>query len=168
MSDAGTGRADPVLSGNERYALGYGGAAGPARPARSLAVLACMDARLDVPALLGLSVGEAHVIRNAGGLVTDDALRSLTISQRLLGTTAIVLVHHTDCGMLGLADDEFRRTLRTAAGVEPPWQPGGFTDLDEDVRRSIAAVRDCPFLAHTDNVRGFVFDVATGRLREIS
>ena len=127
-----------------------------------------MDARLDPQALLGLDPGDAHVIRNAGGAVTDDAIRSLSISQRLLGTEEIVLIHHTDCGMLTFDDDGFRRQVQDDTGVRPPWAAESFPDLDEDVRQSIARIRSSPFVPRRDRVRGFVYDVGTGRLREVA
>jgi carbonic anhydrase len=157
---------DELLASNARYAAGFGPPR-PGRPARELAVVTCMDARIDAYRLLGLGEGEAHVLRNAGGIVSDDVLRSLTISQRLLGTRMVLVIHHTRCGMLGLADDEFRRELRSSAGAEPDWTPGGFSDLDEDVRGGVARIRDCPFLPHTDEVHGFVADVDTGLLRRV-
>ena len=157
---------DQLLENNEKYAAGFSGPL-PLPPAKGVAVLACMDARLDVYALLGLEEGEAHVIRNAGGVVTDDEIRSLAISQRLLGTKEIVLIHHTDCGMLTFTDEDFKKTLTDDTGVEPTWSAEAFSDLDDDVRRSISRIRQSPFVPHTDQVRGFVFDVATGRLREV-
>ena len=126
-----------------------------------------MDARLDVYRVLGLEEGESHVIRNAGGVVTDDEIRSLAISQRLLGTKEIVLIHHTDCGMLTFTDDEFKATIQEETGLKPGWAAESFTDLDTDVRQSVARIKASPFVPHTDQVRGFVFDVATGRLREV-
>jgi carbonic anhydrase len=140
----------------------------PRNPARKLAVVACMDARLDVFATLGLDLGDAHVIRNAGGVVTDDTIRSLTISQRQLGTERIVLVHHTDCGMLSFTEDEFRRDLLADTGMKPPWAVEAFTDLEADLRQSMARVRQSPFLPHRDDVRGFIYDVDTGALREVT
>lgn len=157
---------DECLADNERYARNFAGSLSM-QPSRRLAVVACMDARLDVYALLGLGTGEAHVIRNAGGVVTDDVIRSLAISQRLLGTDEIVLIHHTDCGMLTFTDDTFRRTVQDETGLKPPWAAESFTDLDEDVRQSVARIAASPFLPHRDAVRGFVFDVGTGRLREV-
>jgi carbonic anhydrase len=139
----------------------------PLPPARKIAVLACMDARLNPYGLLGLKEGDAHVIRNAGGVVTDNEIRSLAISQRLLGTEEIVLIHHTDCGMLTSTDDEFKRSVQDDVGITPEWAAEAFGDLDEDVRQSIARIKASPFIPHTDSIRGFVFDVATGRLREI-
>src|SRR6202000_3495400 len=135
-------------------------------PSKHVAVVACMDARLDVYRLLGIKEGEAHVIRNAGGVVTDDAIRSLATSQRLLGTKEIILIHHTDCGMLTFTDDDFKRSIQDDTGIKPAWSAEAFSDLDDDVRQSIARIKASPFVPNTDSVRGFVFDVATGRLRE--
>jgi carbonic anhydrase len=137
------------------------------RPARKIAVVACMDARLDLFGILGLAPGDAHLIRNAGGVATDDVIRSLAISQRKLGTREVVLVHHTDCGMLTFTEDEFRRELLEETGIKPAWVAEAFTDLDADVRSSIARIRSSPFLPHRDAVRGFVYEVETGRLREV-
>ena len=156
---------DECLASNERYAASFGGEL-PLPPARHLAVLACMDARLDVHKILGLDEGDAHVIRNAGGVVTDDALRSLTISQRLLGTNEIILIHHTDCGMLTFTDDAVKRQIQEETGIKPRFALEAFPDLDEDVRQSIARIQDSPFIPNK-NVRGFVFDVSSGRLREV-
>jgi carbonic anhydrase len=139
----------------------------PLPPAKHVAVVACMDARLDVYRILGLQEGEAEVIRNAGGVVTDDEIRSLTISQRLLGTTEIVLIHHTDCGMLTFTDDAFEAQIQADTGIKPEWAAEAFDDLDVDVRQSIARVQASPFVPEKDSIRGFVFDVATGALREI-
>jgi carbonic anhydrase len=127
-----------------------------------------MDARLNVYAILGLNDGEAHVIRNAGGVITDDEIRSLAISQRLLGTTEIILIHHTDCGMLTFTDDEFKAAIQADTGIKPAWSAEAFGDLDEDVRQSIARIKGSPFIPHSDHVRGFVFDVATGKLNEVA
>jgi carbonic anhydrase len=157
---------EEYLANNARYAQDFPEPL-PAPPARRLAVIACMDARLDVFRLLGLRAGDAHVIRNAGGVVTDDAIRSLTISQRLLGTREILLIHHTDCGMMTFTDDDFRRRLQAETGMKPAWAVEAFTDLDEDVRQSIARIKSSPFVPHTDAIRGFVFDVTTGLLREV-
>jgi carbonic anhydrase len=137
-------------------------------PARQVAVLACMDARLIPSRLLGLQEGDAHVIRNAGGVVTDDAIRSLAISQRLLGTREIVLIHHTDCGMLTFSDDDFKRSIQDETGIKPEWAAEAFTDLDEDVRQSLARIQASPFIPHKDSVRGFVYHVENGQLREVS
>src|SRR2546421_7137583 len=138
----------------------------PLKRAGQLAVVACMDARLDVYRILGLQEGDAHVIRNAGGVVTDDAIRSLVVSQRKSGTTEIVLIHHTDCGMLTFSDDALKREIQADTGIKPGFALESFTDLDEDVLQSIARIRQSPFIPHR-NVRGFVFDVSTGRLREV-
>ena len=159
---------DQLLENAEAYAAQFGAASLPMPPGRKVAVLACMDARVNPYGVLGLREGDAHVIRNAGGVVTDDAIRSLAISQRLLGTEEIVLIHHTDCGMLTFSDDEFRQRLREETGVEPEWSAQAFDDLEEDVRRSIARIRESPFVPRTDSVRGFVLDVETGRLTEVS
>jgi len=157
---------DDLLANNETYAASFtGGLPGP--PAKHLAVVACMDARLHVNRLLGLAEGDAHVIRNAGGVVTDDVIRSLTISQRLLGTREIVLVHHTGCGMLTFTDDAFRSDIQADTGIKPAWAAEAFGDLDDDVRQSIARITASPFIPHKDSVRGFVFDIDSGRLREV-
>jgi carbonic anhydrase len=157
---------DELLTNNAHYAESFTGPL-PLPPAKHLAVVACMDARLDVYRILGLNEGEAHVIRNAGGVVTDDEIRSLTISQRLLGTTEIILIHHTDCGMLTFTDDQFKADIQTETGIKPPWSAEAFDDLDTDVAQSIARIKASPFIPHTDAVRGFVFDVATGKLNEV-
>jgi carbonic anhydrase len=157
---------DDLLASNARYAAAFPGPL-PHQPTSHLAVVACMDARLNVYAALGLTEGEAHVIRNAGGVVTDDAIRSLAISQRLLGTTEIVLVHHTRCGMLTFTDDEFKAAIEADTGIRPPWAAEAFADLDADVRQSIARIKASPFVPHTGRVHGFVFDVDTGQLREV-
>ena len=157
---------DDLLAGNVRYAPTF--ACGlPGQPAAQLAVVACMDARLNVYGALGLGEGDAHVIRNAGGVITDDAIRSLAISQRLLGTTEIMLIHHTRCGMLTFTDDQFRAAIEVDTGIRPPWAAEAFGDLDGDVRQSIARVKASPFIPYRDAVRGFVFDVDTGLLREV-
>jgi carbonic anhydrase len=157
---------DQLLENNAKYAADFSGPL-PLPPAKQIAIVACMDARIDVYAVLGLEEGESHVIRNAGGVVTDDTIRSLAISQRLLGTKEIVLIHHTDCGMLTFNDADFAATLEQDTGQEPGWTAQAFTDLDADVRQSIATIKDSPFVPLTDQVRGFVFDVATGRLNEV-
>jgi carbonic anhydrase len=157
---------DDLIANNERYAETFSGPL-PLPPAKHVAVLACMDARLDVYRVLGLNEGEAHVIRNAGGVVTDDEIRSLAISQRLLGTTEIVLIHHTDCGMLTFTDEDFRSGIQQEVGVLPPWHSEAFADLDADVKASVQRILDSPFIPEKGSVRGFVFDVATGRLREV-
>jgi carbonic anhydrase len=158
---------DELLANNERYAESFAGPL-PLPPSRHLAVVACMDARLNVYGILGLQDGEAHVIRNAGGVVTDDEIRSLTISQRLLGTQEIILIHHTDCGMLTFTDDDFKASIQKDTGIKPEWAAEAFADLDEDIRQSIARIKASPFIPHKESVRGFVFDVATGKLREVS
>lgn len=158
---------DELLQHNARYAESFHGPL-PLRPARQVAVVACMDARLNLYRVLGLADGAAHIIRNAGGVVTDDVIRSLAISQRLLGTRHIVLIHHTDCGMLTFTDDEFRNSVHADVGIKPPWAIESFTDLRTDLRQSMARIRANPFLSHKDSVRGFVFDVATGLLEEVS
>jgi carbonic anhydrase len=158
---------DEYLANNARYAETFTGLL-PLPPARHVAVVACMDARLNVYAILGLNEGEAHVIRNAGGVITDDEIRSLAISQRLLGTREIILIHHTDCGMLTFTDDQFKRSIQDETGIKPPWSAEAFPDLEEDVRQSIARIKSNPFIPHKDAVRGFVFDVATGKLNEVS
>jgi carbonic anhydrase len=158
---------DELLENNQHYAETFSGPL-PLPPARGLAVIACMDARLNVYAILGLAEGEAHVIRNAGGVVTDDEIRSLAISQRLLGTREIILIHHTDCGMLTFTDDDFKAAIQADTGIKPPWAAEAFGDLEGDVRQSIARIKASPFVPHTDAVRGFVFDVATGKLNEVS
>ena len=138
------------------------------RPRRKVAVLACMDTRIDLYALLGIERGDAHIIRNAGGVVTDDEIRSLAISQRLLGTEEIILIHHTDCGMLTFTDDEFKRSVQDDVGIKPAWAAEAFSDLDEDVRQSIARIQASPFIPRKDSVRGFVYEVESGRLREVT
>lgn len=159
---------DEMLAANRSFAEGFGSAGLPGPPSRGVAVVACMDARLDVWRVLGLGDGEAHVIRNAGGVVTDDVLRSLTVSQRKLQTREVVLLHHTKCGMATFADEDFVAELEADTGQKPAWSPGAFADTEQDVRDSVAAVRGCPFLVHTDAVRGFVYDVDTGALSEVS
>ena len=158
---------DEYLANNARYAQSFSGPL-PLPPSRQVAVLACMDARLNVYAILVLADGEAHVIRNAGGVVTADEIRSLAISQRLLGTREIILIHHTDCGMLTFTDDAFKDALQAEVGIKPDWAAESFTDLDTDVRQSLNRIRSSPFIPHTDAVRGFVYDVATGELREVA
>jgi len=158
---------DDYLGNNASYAAGFCKGSLPARPAKQIAIVACMDARLETGALLGLVEGEAHVIRNAGAVVTDDVIRSLAISQRLLGTREIMLINHTDCGMLSFKDAELSEAIRRETGVQPPFAMGAFSDLERDVRQSIARIRESPFLIHKDQVRGFVYEVETGRLREV-
>jgi carbonic anhydrase len=159
---------DELVAANESFAESFAAGGLPGPPSRHVAVVACMDARLDVYRALGLGDGEAHVIRNAGGVVTDDVLRSLTISQRKLATTEVVLIHHTRCGMATFDDDEFVAELEADAGQRPGWAPGAFADTEQDVRESLAAVRACAFLPHTDAVRGFVYDVDSGALTEVA
>ena len=157
---------DRLIEANEAYAAQFADPGMDARPVLKVAIVACMDARLDLYEALGLELGDCHVIRNAGGVVTDDIIRSLTISQRALGTRSVVLIHHSGCGMLGLTEN-FRHELELEVGQRPSWAVEAFTDLDQDVRQSKERVRTSPFLLHTDDVRGFVFDVKTGLLREI-
>jgi carbonic anhydrase len=158
---------DDVLRNAEQYASSFDKGDLPMPPGRKLAVVACMDARLVPTRVLGLQEGDAHVIRNAGGVVTDDTIRSLAISQHKLGTEEIILIHHTDCGMLTFRDDDFREELQDETGVKPAWAAESFTDLDRDVRQSIERIRNSPFIP-SKNVRGFVYEVETGKLREVS
>ncbi len=158
---------DELLKNNAAYAASFDKGDLPMPPGKRLAVLACMDARLNIYGMLGLSEGEAHVIRNAGGVVTDDAIRSLTISQRLLGTREIVLVHHTDCGMLTFKDDELKAQIEADTGIKPGFALEAFGDLERDVRQSIARIKASPFIPHKESVRGFIYEVESGRLREI-
>lgn len=157
---------DSLVAANERYAEAFTDPGMDARPVLRVAVVACMDARLDLHKALGLQLGDCHTIRNAGGVVTDDVIRSLTISQRKLGTRSVVLIHHTGCGLEALTED-FRTELEMEIGQRPAWAVESFRDVDQDVRQSMQRVRTSPFLQHTDDVRGFVFDVRTGRLREV-
>nr|WP_296780833.1 carbonic anhydrase [Rhodococcus sp. (in: high G+C Gram-positive bacteria)] len=157
---------DDYLKNNEAYAAQFSGPL-PLPPSKHVAVVACMDARLDVYRILGLNEGEAHVIRNAGGVITDDEIRSLAISQRLLGTTEIILIHHTDCGMLTFTDDDFKKGIQDEIGVKPSWAAEAFPDLDSDVRQSLARIENSPFVTKHESARGFVFDVATGKLDEV-
>jgi carbonic anhydrase len=158
---------DDLLRNAERYAEGFDKGDLPIPPAKKLAVVACMDARLIPTRVLGLEEGDAHVIRNAGGVVTDDTIRSLAISQRLLGTEEIILIHHTGCGMLTFTDDEFRRAVQEDVGIKPEWAAESFTDLEDDVRQSIARIEASPFIPNK-NARGFVYEVETGKLREVT
>lgn len=158
---------DELVEANERYAAGFAKGDLPLPPGRKVAVLACMDARLDPARALGLEEGDAHVIRNAGGVVTDDAIRSLTISQRLLGTESIVLLHHTDCGMLTFSDDEVKASIAAETGIRPSFALEAFGDLDDDVRQSIARIAASPSIPHKDDVHGFVYEVETGALRRV-
>jgi carbonic anhydrase len=159
---------DELVANNEAYAARFDKGSLPLSPAKKLAVVACMDARLDPASVLGLTEGDAHVIRNAGGVVTDDEIRSLAISQRLLGTEEIILIHHTDCGMLTFSDDDFRLAIQEETGIKPEWAAEAFSDLDEDVRQSVGRIHASPFIPRKGNVRGFVYDVETGRLREVT
>ena len=158
---------DELLANNATYAASFTGPL-PLPPAKHVAVLACMDARLNVYGALGLNEGEAHVIRNAGGVVTEDEIRSLAISQRLLGTKEIILIHHTDCGMVTFTDADFKASIEAETGIRPAWAAEAFADAAEDVKQSIARITASPFIPHKDSVRGFVFDVATGRLNVVA
>jgi carbonic anhydrase len=158
---------DELLQNNEEYAASFDKGHLAIPPTKKVAVVACMDARLQPNRILGLEEGEAHVIRNAGGVVTDDEIRSLAISQRLLGTEEVILIHHTDCGMLTFSDEDFRRSLQDEVGIKPHWSTEAFSDLEEDVRQSIARIKASPFIPHKDHVRGFVYEVETGHLREV-
>lgn len=157
---------DHLIHANESYVARFPGPR-PLRPRLGVTVITCMDSRLDLFGALGLDIGDAHLIRNAGGKITDDVLRSLALSQRSMGTREVVVIHHTECGMLGLDDDAFRADLARESGQEPPWRVPGFTDLHADVRDSVTAVRNCPWIPNREDVRGFVFDVATAQLDEI-
>ena len=158
---------DELLSNNERYAGTFDKGDLPIPPARSVAVVTCMDARLSPFAMLGLEEGDAHIIRNAGGVITDDEIRSLVISQRLLGTQEIMLIQHTDCGMLTFSDDEVKQQIQDDVGIKPHFALESFSDLDENVHQSIARIKASPFIPHKDSTRGFVYDVETGCLREV-
>ena len=158
---------DQLLENAKAYAASFDKGDLPMPPGKQIAVVACMDARLVPTKLLGLEEGDAHVIRNAGGVVTDGDIRSLAISQRLLGTREIVLIHHTDCGMLTFTDDAFKKSIQDETGIKPAWSAEAFDDLDADVKQSIARIKASPFIPHTDQVRGFVYDVADGSLREV-
>lgn len=157
---------DDYLKNNAQYALSYAGGISH-KPSRQVAVIACMDCRLNVPALLGLADGEAHVLRNAGGSVTEDVIRSVTVSQRVLGTREIMLIHHTDCGMSKSTDDAFKAAVEADTGIRPPWAAEMFTDAAADVRQSVARLKASPFIPYKDAIRGFVFDVAAGKLNEV-
>ncbi|CPT44703.1 beta-class carbonic anhydrase [Mycobacteroides abscessus] len=159
---------DELLKNAQAYAASFDKGELPLPPARKVAVVACMDARLNPYGLLGLREGDAHVIRNAGGVITEDEIRSLAISQRLLGTEEIILIHHTDCGMLTFTDDAFKQSIQDETGIKPPWSAEAFTDLDEDVRQSLARINANPFVPRKDSVRGFVYDVTNGTLREVT
>jgi carbonic anhydrase len=158
---------DDYLRNNEAYTGSFTPSL-PIQPSKHVTVIACMDSRLDVFALLGMAPGEAHVIRNAGGVVTDDMIRSLSISQRLLGTSEVILIHHTDCGLQKTTEDEFKGAVEAETGIRPPWAVEAFTDAADDVRQSIGRIKVSPFIPHKDAVRGFVFDVDTGWLNEVS
>jgi carbonic anhydrase len=158
---------DQLLENAKAHAATFDKAEIPLSPARKVAIVACMDARLNLYALLGLTEGDAHIIRNAGGVVTDDQIRSLAVSQRLLGTEEIMLIHHTDCGMLTFSDDAFRDQLRSETGITPPWAAESFGDLDTNVRHSVARIKASPFIPFKSSVRGFVYDVHDGTLREV-
>lgn len=159
---------DELLDNAKAYAARFDKGDLPLPPGRKIAVVACMDARLNPYGLLGLQEGDAHVIRNAGGVITEDEIRSLAISQRLLGTEEIILIHHTDCGMLTFTDDAFKRTIQDETGIKPAWSAEAFTDLDEDVRQSVARIKANPFVPRKGSVRGFVYDVTNGTLREVA
>jgi carbonic anhydrase len=159
---------DELLANNAEYAEKFDKGGLPLPPSKKVAIVACMDARVMPALILGLKEGEAHVIRNAGGVVTDDEIRSLAISQRLLGTEEIILIHHTDCGMLTFNDDEFRQAIQEDTGIKPTWSAEAFGDLEGDVRQSIARIKASPFIPRKDSVRGFVYDVETGKLNEVS
>lgn len=158
---------DNYLENNAKYADAFSKGDLPMPPAKEIAIVACMDARLETGALLGLTEGEAHVIRNAGGVVTEDVIRSLTISQRLLGTREIMLIHHTDCGMLTFQDKDVKDAIKQETGIRPSFALEAFSDLDDDVHQSIERIKTSPFLVHKDAIRGFVFEVETGKLREV-
>ena len=158
---------DELIHNNEAYAASFDKGDLPLPPGKKIAVVACMDARLQVYEVLGLNVGDSHIIRNAGGVVTDDEIRSLAISQRLLGTTEIILIHHTDCGMLTFTDDAFKAGILAETGIKPEWAAESFTDVEEDVRQSLRRVELSPFVTKHESLRGFVFDVATGKLNEV-
>jgi carbonic anhydrase len=158
---------DTYLANNADYAKTFNGPL-PLPPSKHVAVVACMDARMNVYGILGLQEGEAHVIRNAGGVVTDDEIRSLAISQRLLGTREIILIHHTDCGMLTFTDDDFKRDIQSETGIKPEWAAEAFPDVEEDVRQSLRRIENSPFVTKHTSLRGFVFDVATGKLTEVT
>jgi carbonic anhydrase len=159
---------DELVANASTYATSFESGDLPLPPAKRVAIVACMDARLNPYGLLGLRAGDAHVIRNAGGVITDDEIRSLAISQRLLGTQEIMLIHHTDCGMLTFSDDDFRRQVQQDTGIKPEWPAEAFDDLDGDIRQSIARIKASPFIPNKDSVRGFVYEVETGQLREVT
>jgi carbonic anhydrase len=159
---------DDLLKNNEAFAEGFDKGDVPLPPARKVAIVACMDARVNPYPMLGLEIGDAHVIRNAGGVVTDDEIRSLAISQHLLGTEEIMLIHHTDCGMLTFSNEDFHQMLEEKSGERPEWDSMNFSDLGEDVRDSIKRIKESPFILNKDAIRGFIYDVHTGRLEEVT
>lgn len=159
---------DELVKKNQAYAASFDQPRLPAAPGWKVAVVTCMDARINVFGVLGLQEGDAHVIRNAGGVVTEDVIRSLVISQRLLGTSEIVLIHHTDCGMLTFSDDAVKAEIETDTGIRPPFALESFSDLEEDVFQSIARIRSNPFIPNKDAIRGFVLDIRTGKLSEVT
>lgn len=159
---------EEFLAANRSYAEAFSKGDKALPPAKKVAVVACMDARIETGGLLGLEEGDAHVIRNAGGVITDDVIRSLAISQRLLGTREIVLIHHTDCGMLTFKDDDLKSQIEEDTGLRPPFALEAFPNLEDDVRQSIRRIKSSPFVPHTENVRGFIYDVKTGRLNEVT
>jgi carbonic anhydrase len=159
---------DELVKNAARHAEGFAKGDLPIPPAKKVAIVACMDARVNPYPIFGLELGDAHVIRNAGGVVTDDEIRSLAISQRLLGTEEIILMHHTDCGMLTFNDDEFRRQIQDETGIKPAWSAEAFDDLEGDVRQSIERIKSSPFIPHKHSIRGFIYDVKTGRLSEVT
>ena len=159
---------DELLANNDAYVAAFDKGSLPLPQGKKVAVVACMDARLNVYGALGLSEGDAHVIRNAGGVITDDEVRSLAISQRLLGTEEIILIHHTDCGMLTFTDDAFKASIQAETGIKPEWAAEAFSDLEIDVRQSIARIKASPFIPRKDSIRGFIYEVETGRLREVN
>jgi carbonic anhydrase len=158
---------DELLANNAAYVAAFHKGDLPISPAKKVAIIACMDARLNIYGALGLKEGDAHVIRNAGGLITDAELRSLAVSQRRLGTEEIILINHTDCGMLTFSDEDFRRTIEEETGVRPSWNADLLPDLEENVRHSVARIKACPFIPRKDSVRGFIYQVEDGRLREV-
>jgi carbonic anhydrase len=168
VSDFEPAGIDELVANNQAYTADFHQGGRPVAPARRLIVVCCMDSRIDVFAALGLELGEAHILRNAGGIVTDDTLRSILISQRLLGTAGVVVIHHTDCGMVKFTDDELADAVERESGSRPPFPLLAFTDLDGSVRESVERIRTSPYIPHRDAVRGFVFDVDTGALREVS
>jgi carbonic anhydrase len=167
FTDAFRPNADELLGNNVRFVEGYADRDLSLRPRRQLAIVACMDSRMDIFQMLGLSHGEAHIIRNAGGVVTDDVIRSLVLSQRSLGTREIILIHHTNCGLQAISEDEFKAELEAEVGIKPWWALECFTDPYADVRQSMKRLHNSPFVAHKDHIRGFVYDVADGKLNEV-